>query len=114
MRKVVKELSVASGQYDPRSILAAFFFSKGEGKLETSHTSMLQKLLFDIFSHDATSFHPLFRSTYQNNRDHGQSHQAWSLEDRKILLTRLTTGKQLPSCVYFRVDSGRIGRAGAT
>ncbi|KAJ5564266.1 hypothetical protein N7513_000508 [Penicillium frequentans] len=88
----------------PEALIADFFYSFRGGENERSHTLMLQSLLFQLLSQDATLF-PLFQPIYRAQRPMNSSR--WKHKDLKNIfasLPSLQTSTAKPK-VYIFVDA---------
>jgi hypothetical protein len=85
-----------------RIVIASYFFHV-RGR-ETSHSDMLQSMLYQILKQD-DRLYPAFRETYRKLRDKQETHIEWAFEDLKSIFRAVACFRDCPDKFYFLIDA---------
>ncbi|CAG8218240.1 unnamed protein product [Penicillium olsonii] len=88
----------------PTALIVDFFYSATGGTKETNHTLMLQSLLFQLLSQDASLF-PLFQPTYRRRRTNFNF--KWQHQELKDIFTSLSSlrASSAATRIYILLDA---------
>ena len=100
MKQVYNRLSSEVGP--SKAVVAAFYYSAREGEAETSHTHMLQALLYQILLQETRETYPFFRSVFRVKRE---ELQPWRFEEMQSIFVSLSKSHSDSLRFYLLLDA---------
>ena len=100
MKQVYNRLS--SENDHSRAVVASFYYSAREGEAETSHTHMLQALLYQILVEETWNIYPMFRDVFRIKR---KKWQPWRFEEMQSIFVSLSESHSDALRFYLLLDA---------
>ncbi len=85
-----------------KTVVASFYYSAREGRTETSHTHMLQALLYQVLHQETEKTYPFFRSVF---RDKLGTMQPWSFEELRSIFFSISKSHSESLEFYLLLDA---------
>lgn len=100
MKQIQNRLSNEDGP--SKAVVASFYYSAREGAAETSHTHMLQALLYQILLQETEKTYPFFQSVFRDKRE---QMQPWQFEEMKRIFVSLCRSHSDSLRFYLLLDA---------
>lgn len=100
MKQIQNRLSNEDGL--SKAVVASFYYSAREGEAETSHTHMLQALLYQILLQETKRTYPFFRSVFRVKRE---QKQPWRFEEMQRIFVSLSSSHSDSLRFYLLLDA---------
>ena len=100
VKQVYNRLSSENGP--SKTVVASFYYSAREGEAETSHTHMLQALLYQILLQETRETYPFFRSIFRVKRE---QLQPWRFEEMQSIFVSLSESHSDSLRFYLLLDA---------
>ena len=100
MKQVYNRLSSENG--DQKAVVASFYYSAREGEAETSHTHMLQALLYQILLQETRKTYPIFRDVFRVKRE---QLRPWRFEEMQSIFVSLSKSHSDSLKFYLLLDA---------
>ena len=85
-----------------RAVVASFYYNARGGKVETSHTHMLQALLYQILLQETEKTYPHFRSVYRIKR---RQMQPWQFVELQSIFDSISVSQSESRTFYLLLDA---------
>ena len=100
MKQVYNRLSSENGP--SKAVVASFYYSAREGEAETSHTHMLQALLYQILLQETRETYPIFRDVFRVKRE---QLRPWRFEEMQSIFVSLSKSHSDSLRFYLLLDA---------